>query len=301
MKPVENGTVERVARGLGWFSIGLGIAELTAPQAVGRLAGLRDVMWRKRERRHKMLRAHGVREIATGVGILTQRRPGPWLWGRVAGDAVDLASLGSASTDRRTHKRQLAITALSVAGVAALDVMCARRLTEKVARIDRVSRSVIIDRPAQEVYEFWRNFANFPRFMRFIEAAERIGGSRVHFRARTPMGRVVEWESEIMEDRPGEITWRTDENAPLPHSGVVCFEEAPGKPGTLVRVELQFHQRIGKIAKALGGPQIVLEKNLRALKQILETGEVLQSDSSIYPGMHAAQPAERSPEFASAR
>src|SRR5438270_1516565 len=79
----QNGSPgEKLAKGLGWFSIGLGVAELVAPKTIARLVGSRN--------HSSLIRAYGVREIAAGVGILTTPKPSGWLWTRVAGDVVDL-------------------------------------------------------------------------------------------------------------------------------------------------------------------------------------------------------------------
>src|SRR4051794_32643698 len=85
----QDGHVERdaVARALGWFSLGLGTAQIAAPRAVQRLVGLPGD-------RRAVMRLIGAREIASGVGILAQQRRAPWLWSRVAGDAIDLTLLG---------------------------------------------------------------------------------------------------------------------------------------------------------------------------------------------------------------
>jgi hypothetical protein len=80
--------LERLARGLGWLGIGLGLAELLLPRAVARSTGLRG--------RETLLQVCGLRGLATGLAILNARDPAPWVWGRVAGDALDLATLGSA-------------------------------------------------------------------------------------------------------------------------------------------------------------------------------------------------------------
>jgi hypothetical protein len=113
-----------MARSLGWFSIGLGIAELVMPHAVARATGMRG--------RETLVRAYGLREIATGIGLLVARDPTPWVWGRVAGDALDLATLGAHAADpdnRRAAQSGVAIAA--VAGVTALDVACAQSLTRQ--------------------------------------------------------------------------------------------------------------------------------------------------------------------------
>src|SRR5215213_5636620 len=75
---------------LGWFSIGLRIAEVFAPQALARLIGLKE------DEHTTLLRAYGVRELAAGVGILTRPKPTYWMWNRVIGDAIDLKSLRNA-------------------------------------------------------------------------------------------------------------------------------------------------------------------------------------------------------------
>jgi hypothetical protein len=118
----DTGT-ERLALALGWFSIALGMAELMAPRRLARLIGMPA-----HERNIKVMRAFGAREIASGIGILSQPGDARWLWSRVGGDAVDLGTLGAASGDLYADTRRLAMAAAAVAGVTALDVECARRL-----------------------------------------------------------------------------------------------------------------------------------------------------------------------------
>ncbi|WP_232539900.1 hypothetical protein [Azohydromonas aeria] len=108
----------RLARGLGWFSIGLGLAEVLAPRLMARATGLHA--------HESLVKAYGWREIATGVGLLFAKDPTPWLWGRVAGDALDLATLGTrAIAGDESQRRRALSAAVAVAGVTALDVACA--------------------------------------------------------------------------------------------------------------------------------------------------------------------------------
>jgi len=109
-----------VARGLGWFSIGLGLAEVVAGRQLGRALGMED--------NTLLLRAFGVREIAAGVAILAMENPKAGVWARVAGDALDLAALGSGFTEENPKKENLAAAFVIVAGITALDYWCARRL-----------------------------------------------------------------------------------------------------------------------------------------------------------------------------
>lgn len=109
-----------LARGLGWFSIGLGVVELLARRPLSRAVGV--------PQRSGMVGAGGVREIATGIGLLASDDPSPWLWARVAGDALDVATLASGVHGRPRRGTTVALAA--VAGVALLDLMAARRLSQ---------------------------------------------------------------------------------------------------------------------------------------------------------------------------
>jgi hypothetical protein len=114
---VRGRTARKLARGLGWFSIGLGLAELLAPRAMARATGLR--------RQEALMQAYGLREIATGIGLLASRQPRRWMWARVGGDVLDLATLSAAGQPRRLST---ASAIAAVASVAAADLACARAL-----------------------------------------------------------------------------------------------------------------------------------------------------------------------------
>ncbi|SFM60245.1 cyclase dehydrase [Methylobacterium pseudosasicola] len=111
---------DELARGLGWFSIGLGLLELTAARGLCRALGLRG--------RETLIQAYGVREVATGVAILMSHDPTPWILGRVGGDAIDLATLATGFEDDNPKKTNLAAATAAVAGVTVLDVICAQGL-----------------------------------------------------------------------------------------------------------------------------------------------------------------------------
>ncbi|WP_437223928.1 hypothetical protein SH661x_003414 [Planctomicrobium sp. SH661] len=110
-----------MARKLGWFSLALGAAELLAPRMISRATGVRN---------ESLIAAYGLREIVCGIGILTTARPAGWMWARVAGDALDLATLGAACTNGTCQERQAAMTAATaVAGVTMADLVTASGLT----------------------------------------------------------------------------------------------------------------------------------------------------------------------------
>ena len=117
-----NHSARSVARGLGWFSIGLGVVQLLAPRQVSRFIGIQGIQGNE-----GMIRACGVREIITGVGILMTDNPKPWIYGRVGGDALDLACLGW-SVERGREPVNAAIALGAVAGVTAVDIGCAKAL-----------------------------------------------------------------------------------------------------------------------------------------------------------------------------
>jgi len=121
---VENVSAAKFAKGLGIFSIALGLAELLAPAQVGELIGVSP-------KYRTLLPVFGLREIASGVGIMMQAKPTESVWSRVGGDAIDLAYLGAAFTGEENNKRRLTGAAIAVLGVTALDIMCAQALSSQ--------------------------------------------------------------------------------------------------------------------------------------------------------------------------
>jgi uncharacterized membrane protein len=287
---------DALIRGLGWFSLALGAAEVVAPEAVGKLVGVRTV------RDPAVIRMLGFREMAAGLGILASSRPAPWVWARVGGDVMDLAMLGAAGW-RDVNRGRLIGSVLAVAGVTALDVYGARQ-SQLPSRTDGVSRpgqievrkTVTIARPPAEVYDFWRNLENLPRFMAHLDSVRVLDDRRSAWKAKGPIGSQYEWQAEITEDRPGErIAWRSLPPSDAFNSGVVMFIPAPGDQGTEVHVELRYAPPAGPlgaaIAKLFGrepGQQVM--SDLRRLKQVLEIGEVMHSDASVAAGLHPARP-----------
>ncbi len=110
-------TSRGLARGLAWFGIGLGLAELLAPRAVARAAGL--------ERHARLIQAYGMREILAGLMILAAEEPEPWLWTRVAGDGLDGALLARGMGADNPARGRTMLAALAVAPVVALDILYA--------------------------------------------------------------------------------------------------------------------------------------------------------------------------------
>jgi uncharacterized membrane protein len=331
-RALAGGDGELLANGLAWFSIGLGVAEIAAPGSVAKLIGVRDD-----EDNRAVLRTCGLRELASGIAILSQPQPTSALWGRVAGDMMDLFLLGTAASSPSAERERLALAGAAVAGVTLLDVVGAvqhsrreglmngqasgqgsegmrrmvsgrrepRRLAAETQReqLERrgihVKMTTTVNRPVAEVYGFWRDFQNLPRFMHHLESVQVLDARRSRWTAKAPMGATVEWEAEIVDERENQlISWRSVAGATVDNAGSVRFMPAPGDRGTEVQVELVYRPPLGAvgaiIAKLFGEePQEQVKHDLRMFKAVMETGEVVHSDASIHRGAHPAHPAEK--------
>ena len=257
---------QSLAVGLGWFSIALGVAELTAPHSVARFIGVTPT-----EKTIATLRAFGARELGAGMAILAQPDRPAWLWSRVAGDALDLATLASAPS---THRGRVTFAAAAVIGVAALDVICATQLNGQADdegssdrrpargwlasgdRTVRISEAITINQPLELVENQWERSAELPASLRSLT---RGGGNG-------------------------------------PERSTVEFRNAPVDRGTEVRVEIEYTPRGGAVGSALAkvfgaDPTGQLRHDLRRFKQIVETGEVVLSEGPAL--WRPAQPAEQ--------
>ena len=293
----RQGNLDQLAKGLGWFSIGLGLAEILAPNRLSRWIGMGDD-------HPALMPMLGVREISAGIGILRNEQPVNWLWGRVAGDMMDLAVLGSAYTSDRAERDRLTAATAAVVGVTALDIYCAQSMSsgQYLSRYTQpdgaihVQKSLAINRPVEECYRFWRDFRNLGRFMSHLQEVRVIDDRRSHWVAYGPAGSRVEWEAAIAEDRPNEfIRWYSLEGADVDNRGSVRFEQGPAGKGTLLRASLEYYPPYGAagavIARLFGEePQQQMYDDLRRFKQIIETGEITVSDASPGKMPHAGQP-----------
>ena len=152
----------------------------------------------------------------------------------------------------------------------------------------QAKNSLIINRAPEELYQYWRDFENLPHIMRHLESVRTTGEGRSHWVAKAPAGTTVEWDAEVTEDRPNElIAWRSLEGSQVENSGSVRFEPAPGNRGTIVKVEINYTPPGGAlgtlVAKLFGEePGRQAQESLRAFKQLMETGEVVVSDGTVW-------------------
>jgi uncharacterized membrane protein len=156
---------------------------------------------------------------------------------------------------------------------------------------NKVERSITINRSPEELYRFWRRFENLPRIMHHLESVTSTG-NRSHWVARAPLGMTVEWDAEIITERPNElIGWRSLEGSGVDTAGSVHFTPAPGERGTEVRVILKYDPPGGRTATEVAhmfgaDADWYISEDLRHLKELMEAGEIAttQGQSSCRPG-----------------
>jgi uncharacterized membrane protein len=349
------GNPDELANGLGWFSIALGLAQLVAPRQVAQLIGVDEGA------SQAVMRAVGLRELASGLGILSQpsSQRANWIKARVGGDVMDLALLGKAYVAGGNDQTKVTTALVAVAGITALDLFCSQQLDSQqsdsqqsgmgqdgaqyaaqqsgpqmkqqsdfrsgedrgqnrrdpgrtgqrqqesrqipVGKEEKgihVVKAVTINRPPEELYQFWHNFENLPRFMSHVQSVQTLDDRRSHWKVNAPANMSVEWDAEIIDDQPNRrIAWQSLPDAGVRNAGSVRFEPANGGRGTRVTVELQYEPPLGKlgatVAKLLGEePEKQVYDELRAFKQVMELGEVTRSDGSLWGPQLAQRPAQ---------
>lgn len=251
--------VHRLASALGWFSIGLGLAQIAIPANVARMVGAEpnaDTV--------RLMRALGLRELSSGIGILSGKRTEAWMRARVAGDLMDLALLGRVlAGDSSKRNGASIISTLAVAGVTALDMLTAAKLSNERDGSTSLSETTAMEADSTDVRE--------------VRRAITIN--------RSPEDVAAFWTELSSGD--GAL------------SEQVRFVAAPGGRGTEVHLE-RTYEKSGPIARMIAkirhdDPEQYAFDELFALKQILETGDVVVSDAWIN-GPHKPHPAQPEPE-----
>jgi len=266
---------EALVRGLGWFSIGLGMTELLFAKRLGRAIGIRD--------HELLLRALGLREIGSGIGILAQPRPSlNALRARVAGDAIDLALLACALGAARTDKLRVSVATAAVVGVTALDALATQQLSrsasERAEGGVELRASIAINKPAEELFRFCHELENLPRLMSHVQSVRQQGG-RTHWRAKLATGTEIAWDSEITHDQPNtRLAWKSVEGSPIDTQGSVEFSPLTTDRGTLVRLQI-IYKPAGVLDSSLAHAfsalhEQMLREDLRRFKQLMEAGEI---------------------------
>jgi len=143
-----------------------------------------------------------------------------------------------------------------------------------------VTKTVTINKSAAELYQFWRNVENLPKFMNHLESVTKIDDKTSHWKAKAPMGTSVEWDAEITSERENErIGWKSLEGASIPNSGVVEFLPTTNR-GTIVKVDMTYESPGGKIGEWIAWmfgeePSVQVSEDLRRFKSLMETGMII--------------------------
>lgn len=162
----------------------------------------------------------------------------------------------------------------------------------------RIDHEVTIIKPIEEIYAFWRDLGNLPRFMDHLTAVKVINDRLSHWIAKGPAGINVEWDAEIINDIPNKVIgWRSLEGSDVDNGGAVRFETAKDGPGTIVRVSMQYNPPAGQlgewVARMFGeDPKRTIAQDLQRFKELMETGSITTKPSK--KGRAAASPGIRS-------
>ena len=153
------------------------------------------------------------------------------------------------------------------------------RKDDKDGDLALVGRTVLINKPRDEVYAFWRDFSNLPQFMRSVDSIE-VEGQRTRWTVKAPLGQSVTLVTEITEDVPGSvIAWRSTEDSQIKTEGRVSFTDAVGDRGTAVTADIRYEPPAGDVGRAVAmlfgaEPNIQARHELKRLKMLIEAGEI---------------------------
>lgn len=142
-----------------------------------------------------------------------------------------------------------------------------------------VGKSVTINRPRDELFAYWRDFARLPSFMDNLERVDVVSDTRSHWVVKGPAGKTYEWDADITQEREGElIAWASAQGADIPNSGRIEFRDA-GARGTIVTATIAYDPPGGAVGALIAKlfqrePAIQARRDLRRFKQLMETGEV---------------------------
>ncbi|MBW4673840.1 MAG: SRPBCC family protein [Desmonostoc geniculatum HA4340-LM1] len=148
----------------------------------------------------------------------------------------------------------------------------------------KVEKTVTINKPAEKLYRFWHNFQNLPRFTKHLKDVKVYNDQRSHWITSGPLGTTVEWDADIIEDRPNElISWTSIEGADIANSGSIRFKPTLNDRGTEVKVVTEYNPPGGAIGDAIAklfgeAPEQQLGDDLRRFKMLMETGEIATTE-----------------------
>jgi uncharacterized membrane protein len=160
------------------------------------------------------------------------------------------------------------------------DDVTSRAATVNARKAIKVEHSVTIAKPRAELFAFWRNFENLPRFMEHLVSVRVDSETRSHWTTKAPAGQTVEWDAEIVNVVPDSIiAWKSVGDADVANAGAVNFSDAAGDGGTVVRVTVDYEPPAGKLGALFSHvfseePDQQIRDDLRRFKQLMESGGI---------------------------
>jgi uncharacterized membrane protein len=142
-----------------------------------------------------------------------------------------------------------------------------------------VEATITVYKPVADVYRFYRNLENHPRFVTHLKSVQNLDDKRSHWVAKTPLQTSLEWDAEITEEQENQrLSWRSLPGADVDNAGTVRFRELPGERGAEVRVSLEYQPPGGTVGASLAKlfntiTTQRLQEDLRHFKRLLESGE----------------------------
>lgn len=153
--------------------------------------------------------------------------------------------------------------------------------------LTHVGRTVLINRPRQELFAYWRDFTNLATFMENVESIEMSGPDRARWRIKAPLGQTVEIETEVTESVDGEIIgWRSTADSQIETEGRVTFTDAGGGRGTAVAADIAYRPPGGPIGQTIAKlfmrePDIQARQELKRFKMLMEAGEIARGPDQL--------------------
>jgi uncharacterized membrane protein len=209
-------------------------------------------------------------------------------WGRAASLAAGAALL-YLGTRQRTSNRLATSTGVGLltrglTGYCPLNAALGRRADRSNTRLAlggsrgvHVDESIVINRPAAELFRFWRDFSNLPRFMEHLQDVQILSPTRSIWTAKAPAGTSVKWEAEIINEIDGRlIGWQSTGNADVATAGSVRFVPSSSGEGTEIIVKLQYEPPAGKLGAFVASmfgeePSQQIRADLRRLQQLFQS------------------------------
>jgi uncharacterized membrane protein len=164
-------------------------------------------------------------------------------------------------------------------------------------RAVEIQKTININAPAEQVFEFWRNFENFPRFMANVREVRNLGGGRSRWTVAGPAGVPVSWEAGITRIEPNQIiAWKSAPGSAVANAGLIRFDAVEG--GTRVDIKLAYNPPGGALGHAAAGlfgadPKSEMDADLARMKTLVETGNPPRDAAKRQAGGTEAAPASR--------